>query len=276
LSERFLRELTFRNYSQRTIRTYLSVLVKLSKHFNKSPEEISTEQLKEYLYDAKHRQGLSNSFINQTISAVKILHQDVLGRTWNGQIKIKRPRKDQPMPDILSKEEILGMLEATSNFKHKAIVALLYSSGIRRGELINLQLKDIDSKRMVIRINMGKGNKSRDALLAANTLNLLRQYYRVFHPRPVKYVFEAGGRPGQPYSASSVGKIIKRAAEKAGIKKAIHPHSLRHAFATHMLEQGANLKLIQKLLGHTSLRSTMVYLHLAAIDPSVKSPFDLP
>lgn len=252
------------------------MLVNLAKHFNKSPETVSSEELKEYLYDAKHRRGLSNSFINQTISAVKILHQDVLGRKWDDQIKIKRPRRNQPMPDILSKEEILGMIEVTPNFKHKAIIALLYSSGIRRDELIHLQLKDIDSKRMVIRINLGKGNRSRDALLATNTLTLLRQYYRFFQPRPIKYVFEAGGRPGELYSPSSIRQIVKRAAEKAGIKKAVHPHSLRHAFATHMLEQGANLKLIQKLLGHTSLRSTMVYLHLAAIDPSVKSPFDMP
>lgn len=268
--------MTFRNYSPRTIRTYLSMLVSLSKHVGKSPGKITSEELKEYLYHAKHRRGLSNSFINQTISAVKILHQDVLGQTWDDQIKIKRPRKEQRMPDILSKDEILQMLAVTPNPKHKAVIALLYSSGMRRDELLHLQLKDIDSKRMVIRIHLGKGNKSRDALLANNTLALLRQYYRSFYPKPVKYIFEAGEAPGQPYSASSVSKIVKRAVNKAGIKKQIRPHSLRHAFATHMLEQGANLKLIQKLLGHTSLQSTMVYLHLASIDPSVKSPFDLP
>jgi integrase/recombinase XerD len=252
------------------------VLVQLSRHFGKSPEEISSEELKEYLYDAKHRRGLSNSFINQTISAVKILYQDVLNQKWDDQIKIKRPRKDLPMPEILSKDEVVQMIEATSNFKHKSIIALLYSSGIRREELLHLQLKDIDSKRMVVRITLGKGNRSRDVLLAENTLKLLRKYYQTFHPQPIKYVFEAGGTPGEPYSAASVGHIVKRAASKAGIKKGVHPHSLRHAFATHMLEQGVNLKLIQKLLGHGSLSSTMVYLHLASIDPSVKSPFDLP
>lgn len=232
--------------------------------------------MKEYLYDARHRRGLSNSFVNQTISAVKILHQDVLGRKWDDQIKVKRPRRELPIPEILSKQEILQMIEVTSNFKHKSIMALLYSTGMRRDELIHLKLKDIDSTRMVIRINLGKGNRSRDALLAENTLQLLRTYYQRFYPKPLQYVFEAGGKPGQPYSASSVGHIVKKAAQKAGITKKVHPHSLRHAFATHLLEQGANLKVIQKLLGHSSLRSTMVYLHLARIDPSVKSPFDLP
>lgn len=253
------------------------MLVKLSRHFHgRSPDTISSEELKEYLYHAKNHLRLSNSFINQTISAVKILHQDVLGLKWDDSIKIKRPRKEYKLPDILSREEVLRMIAVTSNYKHKALIALLYSSGIRRDELLHLQLKDIDSKRMVIRVTLAKGNKSRDALLAVNSLTLLRQYYRFSFPKPVKYVFEAGGRPGEPYSASSVSKIIKRAALKAGIKKKVHPHSLRHAFATHMLEQGSNLKLIQKLLGHASLSSTMVYLHLSAIDPSVKSPFDLP
>lgn len=143
-------------------------------------------------------------------------------------------------------------------------------------ELLCLRLTDIDSNRMLIRINNGKGNKSRDTLLAANTLKLLRNYYSCTYPKPLNYVFECGYKPGQQYSATSISKIVTRAAEKAGIKKKVHPHSLRHTFATHMLEAGSNLKLIQKLLGHSSLKSTMVYLHLAAIDPSVKSPFDQP
>jgi len=250
------------------------MLTNLSKHFNKSPETVTGEELKQYLYHSRQTRQLSNAFVNQTISAVKILHRDVLGLDWDNQIKIKRPRREQPLPDILSKEEVLRMVEVTANLKHKSIIALLYSSGIRREEMLNLLLSDLDSKRMVIRINMGKGKKTRDALLAVNTLELLRQYYKKFHPRPIKYVFEAGYNPGHPYSASSVGNVVKRAATNAGIKKQIHPHSLRHAFATHMLEQGTNLKIIQKLLGHSTLRSTMVYLHLASIDPSVKSPFD--
>jgi len=252
------------------------MLFQLSRHYKLSPEKITIEQVKGYLYFCKEKRGLSNAFVNQTISALKILRQDVLGIGWDEGIKIKRPRRDQPLPDILSKQEIHAMVELTPNPKHKAIIAVLYSTGIRRDELLNLKLSDIDSRRMVVRVSSGKGNKARDTLLAAKTLELLRAYYISACPKPVKYVFEGGRKHGQPYSGTSVGKIIKRATATAGIKKHIYTHSLRHAFATHMLEDGANLKLIQKLLGHSSLRSTMVYLHLAAIDPSVKSPFDLP
>jgi site-specific recombinase XerD len=251
------------------------MLVQLSRHYKLSPEAITTEQVKQYLYYCKEKRGLSNSFINQTISAIKILRQDVLGMDWDQGIRIKRPRRNQHLPDILSKQEVAALIDVTPNAKHKAIIAVLYSSGIRRDELLNLCLSDIDSDRMVIRISNGKGNKARDTLLAVKTLKLLRNYYAHCYPKPMEYVFE-GWKPGQPYSGASVLKIVKRATARAGIKKAIHPHSLRHAFATHMLEDGANLKLIQKLLGHSSLRSTMVYLHLAAIDPSVKSPFDQP
>ena len=252
------------------------MLVQLSRHFNLSPADISNDQLKEYLFYCKEKRSLSNSFINQTISAVKILKQDVQGVEWDKGIKIKRPRRNQHLPDILSKQEINALIEVTHNLKHKAILALLYSTGIRRDELLNLRLCDIDSDRMVVRVANGKGNKARDTLLAVKALKLLRDYYSSSYRKPIKYVFEGAGKPGQPYSGTSIGKIVQRATIKAGIKKHIYPHSLRHAFATHMLEQGANLKLIQKLLGHRSLSSTMVYLHLAAIDPSVKSPFDQP
>jgi integrase/recombinase XerD len=252
------------------------MLVQLSRHYKLSPEKITIEQVKHYLFYCKEKRGLSNSFINQTISALKILKQDVLGQEWDEGIKIRRPRRNHHLPDILSKQEIELLIEVTPNPKHKAILAVLYSSGIRIDELLHLCLKDIDSDRMVMRVTKGKGNRSRDTLLALKTLGLLRDYYARTSSKPIKYVFEGGGKPGQTYSATSVRRIIKRAAAKAGIKKNIHPHTFRHAFATHMLEQGSNLKLIQKLLGHSSLRSTMVYLHLAAIDPSVKSPFDLP
>lgn len=252
------------------------MLVQLSRHYGLSPETITTEQFKEYLFHCKEKRGLSNSFINQAISALKVLRQDVLGLGWDEEIKVKRPRKDHHLPEILSKQEVNELIEVTTNLKHKAILATLYSTGMRLDELLHLRLHDIDSKRMLIRIASGKGNRSRDTLLAEKTLQLLRDYYSRSYRKPVKYVFEGVGKPGQSYSATSVQKIVKRAAARSGIKKKIHPHSLRHAFATHMLEQGSNLKLIQKLLGHSSLRSTMVYLHLAAIDPSVKSPFDLP
>ena len=252
------------------------MLIRLSKHFNQSPDQISTLQLKEYLYHCKEKQGLSNSFINQTISAVNILRKDVLGLAWDQGIGIKRPRMNHHLPDILSKGQVDQLIEVRPNFKHKAIIALLYSTGMRMDELIHLKIADIDSKRMVIRIARSKGNKSRDVMLSDSALVLLRMYYTVFYPKPIIYVFEAGGQPGAPYSRTSVTKIVKSAAKRAGITKPIYPHSLRHAFATHLVEQGVNLKLIQQLLGHASIQSTMLYLRLLGIDSSFKSPFDQP
>ena len=250
------------------------MLVQLINYYGVSPEKVSIEEFKHYLYDCKENRGLSTSFINQAISALKILREDVLGLSWDGSLKIKRPRRTHDLPEVLSKQEAITLIEVLPNPKHEAILALLYSTGMRE-ELLNLRLCDIDSTRMVIRIIHGKGNRSRDVLLSERALRLLRTYYTSSRPKPIKYVFESW-QPGHPYSASSVLKLVKRAAKRAGIKKKVHPHSLRHAFATHMLEQGVNLKRIQQLLGHSSLRSTMIYLHLAAIDPSVKSPFDLP
>ena len=274
LRSRFVQELEFRNYSPRTVKTYQSMLVGISKYFKLSPDKLSAYQIKEYLHYSKVTMGRSNSFINQTISALKILFKDVCHIGWDEQLKIKRPRRDLPLPVILSREEALKMIEVTTNPKHKAILALLYSSGLRREELLDLKLNDIDSQRMLIRINYGKGNKSRDTLLSPKALSMLRYYFKCSHPKPVKYLFE-GWKPSHPYSGSSVIEIVKRAALKAGVKKQVSPHSLRHAFATHLLEQGTNLKVIQKLLGHGSLQSTMIYLHLASIDLStVTSPLD--
>jgi site-specific recombinase XerD len=260
-----------RNYSPRTIKTYVAMLATASKYYQQSPDKITIDQLKSYLHYCAKERGLSVSTLNQTINAFRILFQDVLGLNWE-KIKIKRPRKNKHLPVILSKEEVLKMIGATVNMKHKAIIALLYSSGVRRGELLNLRPADIDSNRMLIRIRNGKGNKSRETLLAHNTLDILREYYRRYHP--LVYLFESY-RPGVPYSSTSVKKIVERAAQKAGVTKAVCIHSFRHAFATHLLEQGANLKVIQRLLGHTSMRTTSMYLHLAKTDyKDVKSPFD--
>lgn len=268
-----VREMEIRNYSPRTIKTYISLLVRISQYYKQCPSQLSADQLKDYLGYLVRVKGQSIASINQTISAVKILVQDVAGRPWE-EVKIKRPRKSHYLPDVLSLEEVMSMLEHTPNIKHKTILAVLYSAGVRRDELLQLKPRDIDSKRMMIRVRSGKGNKSRDTLLANNTLALLRKYFSMAHPRPMVYLFE-GFKAGVPYSATSVSNIVKRAVKRAGISKDIHVHSLRHAFATHLLEQGANLKVIQKLLGHTSLRSTMVYLHLARVDSTtVQSPID--
>ncbi len=194
---RFIQEMEFRNYSPRTVKTYVAMLATASRYFHLSPDKITPDQLKSYLHYCSRDRGLSVSTINQTINAFRMLFQDVLGQDWE-KIKIKRPRKNRHLPIILSKEEVSKMIQLTTNIKHKAIIAVLYSAGVRRGELLNLTPKDIDSDRMLIRVHNGKGNKARDTLLAHSTLEFSEHtfvntsqkntFLRVFFPElPIRH-----------------------------------------------------------------------------------------
>ncbi|MCG8305878.1 MAG: tyrosine-type recombinase/integrase [Cytophagales bacterium] len=175
--------------------------------------------------------------------------------------EIERPIKEHKLPKVLSKEEVLTIIDHTNNIKHRCIVSLLYSAGLRRSELINLKIPDIDSKRMLIRVEDAKGNKDRCYSLLSNTvLQDLRRYYLQYKPQ--KYLFE--GPHKEKYSSTSIASIIKNSAEKAGIKKNVTPHMLRHSFATHLLENGTDLRNIQALMGRNSLKTTEIYTHVAA------------
>lgn len=259
-----------RNYSPRSIDTYIHLLCDLEKHFKCSVDEVSVDQVKDFLQYAITERNLSVSYINQVISAVKILQKDVLGKEWES-IRIKRPRRIKKLPIVLSKEEIKSMIETTRNLKHRTIIAVIYSAGLRISELISLRPADIDSDRKQIRV-LGKGNKYRYTLLSDNTLDMLRIYWRAY--KPERYLFE-GQRRGQPISRETIQVVFKHSCKKAGINKPASVHSLRHSFATHLLENGVNLKIIQSLLGHSSLRTTSIYLHVTKFDPaSIRSPFD--
>jgi integrase/recombinase XerD len=259
-----------RNYSRRSIDTYVHMLDALEDYHNTSIDEISTDQVKDFLQYSIGTKSLSVSYINQVISAVKILQKDVLGKDWES-IRIKRPRRVKKLPVVLSKEEVKSMIETTRNLKHRTIIAVIYSSGLRISELINLLPSDIDSDRKQIRV-LGKGNKYRYTLLSENILDMLRMYWRAY--KPERYLFE-GQRQGQPISRETIQVVFKHACKKAGITKPASVHSLRHSFATHLLESGVNLKIIQSLLGHSSLRTTSIYLHVTRFDPaSIRSPFD--
>lgn len=259
-----------RNYSQRSIDTYVYLLRSLEEYHNTSIDEISIDQVKDFLQYSIETRKVSVSYINQVISAVRILQKDVLGKEWES-IKIKRPRRVKKLPVVLSKEEIKSLIETTRNLKHRAILAIIYSAGLRISEVISLQPSDIDSDRRQVRV-LGKGNKYRYTLLSGNTLDMLRMYWRAY--RPVRYLFE-GQKQGQPISRETIQRVFKQSCKTAGIKKQATVHSLRHSFATHLLENGVNLKIIQSLLGHSSLRTTSIYLHVTRFDPaSIKSPFD--
>ncbi|MCH7415896.1 site-specific integrase [Belliella sp. R4-6] len=264
-------EMSYRHYSPRSIKTYLSLVSVVSGHFGKSPDLISISDLKSYLFERVNSGELSVSSINQTISAFKILFKDVLERDWD-PIKIKRPRRPKLLPAVFSKEEISLILENIKNRKHYCLIALTYASGLRMGEVLSLKPCDIDSNRMQLKVRGGKGCKDRYTLLPHQLLLRLREYFKYY--RPVTYLFE-GQEPGKPYSETSARNILKKGMHKAGVKKKACFHTLRHSFATHLLEQGTNLRYIQELLGHQSLKTTTVYLHVSNLNPSlVKSPYD--
>ncbi len=261
-----------RNYSERTVNTYIACLSKLAKYFDLSPDKISIDQFKDYLYHIVSVEELSVSTLNQTISAFKILRQDVLGLEWE-PMRIKRPRREKKLPVVLTINEVLRMISLTTNLKHRSLISLAYSSGLRREETRTLKPTDIDSEGMRIHVVSGKGKKDRYTLLSKKALELLRIYYKTH--RPQKYLFEPAGKKGKPMGAETINKIAKIAASRAGIKKAVSFHTLRHCFATHLLEKGINIRMIQQFMGHNSIKTTSIYLHIANIDPgSITSPLD--
>lgn len=247
----------------------------LSRYYNQSPDLLSIDQIKHYLFHCKTNLNRSNSTLNQIISAVKILRNDVLGVGTCEELQVKRPRRVSPLPSVLTKEQLNDLVKVTKNRKHKSIIALLCSSGLRRNELLQLRITDIDSKQMLVHVRMGKGFKDRNTILSERTLRLLREYFKNVSVRPSIYLFE-GTPAGAPYSGTSIAKIVKKAARLAKIEKNVTPHLLRHTFATLLLKQHTHIKEIQRLLGHQSLNTTMQYLHLMDDDPQTISPFDLP
>lgn len=265
-------EMEYRNFSTSTISTYCDCMMVLEAKINKPLHTITTEELKSFLHFLLTEKKSSVSYINQNISAFKIFTQDVLKQPWDG-IKIKRPRREKKLPTVLSVNEVENLLSSTRNLKHRAMLMLMYSAGLRKSELLQMKPKAIDSERMVVNITQGKGRKDRLSILSPKTLEILRLYYQV--ERPKIYLFEPNGNPGMCISDRTLDHIVKKNAQKAGIKKDISSHTLRHSFATHLLEAGVNLRLIQEFLGHTSLKTTSIYLHLTNVNPkNIVSPLE--
>ncbi|MCB9426722.1 MAG: tyrosine-type recombinase/integrase [Flavobacteriales bacterium] len=269
--ESYLRKLELKHYAFNTSQTYINMFELFINHYSEYDLlSINEEMIREYLH-ALVLENKSTSYINQMINSIKFYYE-IVEEMPNRFYSIERPRKKESLPKVISLEEVQDIITNTNNLKHKCIVCLLYSSGLRRGELLNLKLEDIDSKRMVIKILDGKGGRDRLTVLSESVLVDLRRYFLIW--RPHTYLFE--GKPNVKYSAESVSKIIKIAAAKAGIKKRITPHMLRHSFATHLLENGTDLRYIQSLLGHSSPKTTEVYTHVAVNNIQlIKSPIEL-
>ncbi|MBA6153853.1 site-specific tyrosine recombinase/integron integrase [Gelidibacter maritimus] len=266
----YLDKLELKKYANNTVKSYVSTFEAFINYYN-TKELIEINELDVRTYVLKLvQEDKSNSYINSAINSIKFYYESVLGMP-NRFYEIERPRKEKKLPKVLSKEDVLSIIANTNNLKHKCIVSLLYSSGIRRNELINLKITDIDSKRMLIRIEAAKGNKDRYTLLSHSLLIDLREYYKQYKPK--KYIVE--GLYGKQYSGQSIGKVVLNAALKAGIQIPVTPHMLRHSFATHLLEAGVDLRQIQVLLGHSSSKTTEIYTHVATTTfQKIKNPLD--
>lgn len=268
--EEYLLKLELKRYANNTVRTYVSFFEMFINHYKeKELNTINESDIRAFLQTLIRRK-VSNSYLNQAINAIKFYYEVVLGMP-NRFYEIERPRKESKLPKVISKEEVLSTIASANNIKHRCIIELLYSSGLRRSELLNLKLTDIDSKRMLIKVEGSKGNKDRHTLLSQTALEHLRIYFKEWKPK--KYLFE--GQKGGKYSAQSVLKIVKQAALKARIKQTVTPHVMRHSFATHLLESGADLRQIQVLLGHGSSKTTEIYTHVATNSfKNIKNPLD--
>lgn len=267
----YLDKLELKGYANNTVKTYVSCFERFINHYHdKDIDKLNENDIRNFVL-LLIKNNWSNSYINQCINSIKFYYEIVLGMP-NRFYKIERPRKQYKLPTVLSKTEVKDLIDATNNLKHRCILSVLYSAGLRRSELLNLKISDIDSSRMVIKVIDAKGNKDRYTLLAYSTLDYLRKYYIEYKPK--LYLFE--GQSNNKYSASSIANILNAAKLKAKIKKNITAHTLRHSFATHLLESGTDLRYIQLLLGHNSTKTTEIYTHVATKNfNSIKNPLDL-
>jgi len=260
-----------KRYSENTKSTYITYFGDFIRHFNdRKLDEITKDEINAYILDLVRKKGISASQQNQRINAIKFYYEKVKGRQKEFY-DIERPRCSKSLPKVISEKELIRMVAASSNIKNKAIISLIYSAGLRRSELINLRKQDIMFDKNIIFIRGAKGKKDRTTILSDQACKLLMAYYDEWKPN--YWVVEGPDR--KQYSRSSVLNVVKKTAIRAGISKTVTPHMLRHSFATHLLEQGVNLRHIQMLLGHSSSKTTEVYTHVATTSlAKIKSPLD--
>lgn len=265
-------DLELKNFSPKTISCYLACMVDFVRHYGRSPVEMGEEEIRNYLYYLMKEKKVSQSSINQAYSAMKFFYETTMEREWNG-IKIPRIKNRKKLPVVLAREEVRSVLRCIDNLKHRAILTTIYSGGLRVSEATHLKPSDIDSKRMMIWVQAGKGNRDRYTLLGKHTLGILKEYWKAY--QPTEWLFP-GQEPKKPISISTVNRVFKASLYRAGIRKKASVHTLRHSFATHLLESGTDLYYIQRLLGHRSASTTSIYLHITGKDLcKIESPIDL-
>ena len=265
LRQMMLDEHEGRNYSQATRRTYQLGVEQFAKHFRRSPDRLGLDHIRDYQTHLFRVCKLKANTVAVRLAALRFLFVAVLKRRWT-VVETPYPKRPCSLPTVLTQDEVSRLIDAALTPLHRIILMLLYATGLRRAELTRLKVADIDSERMVIHVLGGKGRKDRYVMLSPKLLDELRQYWRGLKHKPRTWLFPGGrwhGRTEQPMSDKVVWYACHEATKRAGIDKHVHPHTLRHSFATHLLEAGVDLRTIQLLLGHSDLKATTVYLHLS-------------
>lgn len=272
LRQRMLEDMEIRNLCLNTQKSYLQQVSSFAKYFRCSPEQLGPEEVRAYQLHVTNERKLAPASLCIVVSALRFLYKITLKRKWVDH-EIPMPKKPYKLPVILSREEVGHFLASVANLKHRTILTTAYAAGLRISEVTRLKVTDIDSQRMMLRIEQGKGQKDRYVMLSPQLLEVLRAYWKA--ERPTDWLFP-GDIPGRPITKDAVEQACQKAHRLSGIKKPITPHSLRHGFATHLLESGTDVRKIQLLMGHRSLATTARYLKVATTTVcATTSPFDL-
>ena len=264
LRKMMLEELQRRNYAETTINSYLRTVEEFSRRFHCSPDRLGPRHIREYQAELFQKRKFSPNTVAQRLAALRFFYTKTLKKVWSIE-ETPYPKKTLHLPTILSQEEVARLIDAARPPFHRTLLMALYATGLRRAELARLKVSDVDSKRMVIHVQGGKGRRDRDVLLSPKLLEELREHWRRLPRKSSAWLFP-GNRwhnSDRPIDTKTPRNACKEAAKRAGIQKQVHPHTLRHCFATHLLEAGADLRTIQILLGHRDLKETTIYLHLS-------------
>ena len=271
LRQRMIEDMKLRNFAPRTIQSYVTRVARFARHFGRSPDALGRDEVRSYLIHLVEDKHVCWSIYNQTVAGLRFLYEVTIGRE-GVMVRIACPKQPKKLPVVLSLEEVTRLFAAITGLKHRAILMTTYAAGLRISEVVSLRVDDIDSQRMVIRVRQAKGHRDRYVMLSPRLLALLREYWMI--ARPTEWLFP-GDIPGRPLTTSTVYRVCVQAARDAGLGKHVTVHTLRHSFATHLLEAGTDIRTIQVLLGHRNLKTTAVYTHVSPMAvETTRSPLD--
>jgi integrase/recombinase XerD len=265
-----------RNYAEITISSYIRIVEDFSRRFQRPPDCLGPKHIREYQSELFKKRKLAASTVTVYLAALRFFYGKTLKKSWSA-VETPYPKSAEHVPSILSQQEVARLIDAADSPFHRTLLMTLYATGVRRAELTHLKISDVDSQRMVIHVRGGKGRKDRDVMLSPKLLKELREHWRRLRRKPSEWLFPGNQQHtnDRPISTKAVWHACRNAAKRAGIKKQVHPHTLRHCFATHLLEQGADLRNIQMLLGHSDLEQTTIYLHVSELRlNATASPLD--